>query len=499
MTAFKLGSRVRLDDLDAVAVGGCRVLLTPAVKRRLARARRAVEVVLEKGEKIYGVTTGFGELASIRISKDKIRRLNLNYIRSHSCGVGRPLCDEDSRGVVFLRANELARGFAACRPVVVDAMAKLLNRGVVPVVPSQGSVGASGDLAPLAHVALALIGEGEARRGGRLLKGKAVLRAAGLRPLVPEAKEALSLTNGTQAMQAVGGIALLKARRLLSAAECAGAVSVEAIKGSHAPFDARLVRLKPHPGQLKTAANLRRLLDDSEIMESHRHECERVQDPYSFRCIPQIHGAARDAIESAAGVVEREMNSVTDNPPLCGSEFLSGGNFHGMAIAMALDQAALGLTVLGGVSERRIFHMTSGKEPGLSLFLADEPGLESGMMIPQYVAAALVSENKTLAHPASADSVPTSANKEDFVSMGMWGAIKLQSIVQNTARILAIEFIAGSRGVALQAPLKPARRVGRLLSRLARFVPAVRGDRALSKTIESLAERLLREGLGEEG
>jgi histidine ammonia-lyase len=496
MTAFRLGGAVRLEDLVAVATAGRKVVLPPAAKARMARARKALEKAASAGRPIYGVNTGFGELASVRISPERIRRLNLNYIRSHSAGVGEPLPDAEARGIIFLRANELARGFSACRPEVVERLVKLLNRNIIPLVPSQGSVGASGDLAPMAHIALALIGEGEARKNGKVIRGRSVLKAAGIKPLVPEAKEGLSLTNGTQAMQSLGGLALARARRLLDAGDVAAALSLEAIKGSPAPFDKRLHALKPHPGQLHVAARLRRLLATSEIRDSHRDDDNRVQDPYSFRCVPQIHGAARDALAYAEQTVIREMNSATDNPVLAGGDFISGGNFHGMAIAMALDHAANAMAVLGGVSERRVFYMTLGRDPGLTPFLARNPGIESGMMIPQYVAAALASENKTLAHPASADSVPTSADKEDYVSMGMWGALKLQRMTANVSRIMAIEFLTARRGLSFHEPLQPARRLRTALRALAKRLPTKKGDTAASKRIERVSGLILGDFFG---
>jgi len=494
MRPFALGSAASLRDLQEVAEGR-KVSLPPAARARMARARRAAEAVLRSGRKVYGVNTGFGQLAIKRISPEDVRTLNLNYVRAHASGVGEPLSVGQSRGIVFLRANELARGFSACRPEVVERLAALLNSGVTPLIPSQGSVGASGDLAPMAHVAMVLIGEGTATKDGRRLQGAAALKAARIRPLVPEAKEGLALTNGTQALQSVGGLALIRAYRALDAADQAAAMSLEAVKGTPAPYDARLSALKAHPGQTATAARLRGLLAGSPIRESHREGDERVQDPYSFRCVPQIHGAVRDALDHARAVVEREMGSVTDNPVCVGGEFLSGGNFHGMAIAMALDHAALAMAVAGGVSERRTYYMTSGAEGVLPLFLAESPGLESGYMIPQYVAAALASENKTLAHPASADSVPTSAQKEDYVSMGMWAATKLARAAVNVTRIVAIELMTAARGVEHHAPLKPAAGVARTLKAVRAAAPAEHGDRSPAPTIEALRGLIARGGL----
>ncbi len=483
MKPFLLGGRISREDLLQVARFGRLVRLPPAARARIAAARRVVLRHAAGGEPIYGVNTGFGELASERISPENLERLQYNLIRSHASGVGEPLSPEQSRAMLLLRANELSRGHSGCRPELVDMLAEMLNRGVTPEIPSRGSVGASGDLAPQAHAALVLIGEGRARMGrsapwGRPLNGSQALRAARLKPMSLEAKEGLSLVNGTQAMQAVGGLALEDAFRVLEAGDLAGAMSLEALKGTPVPFDARVNDLKPHAGQRLAAARLRALLKGSEIRESHRHGDPRVQDAYSLRCMPQVHGAAYDALEYASATLEVEMRSVTDNPVVVGGSILSGGNFHGQALALALDAAAIALTAAANISERRIFQLISGRE--LPPFLAEHPGLESGFMIPQVAAAALASENKGLAHPASADSIPTSGNKEDFVSMGMGAALKFERVVDNAAQIVAIELLAAAHGVEMRG-LSPGVGVAEGLRRLRSGVPRTKGDVVFSE------------------
>ena len=483
----RLGSRLTLEQLEAAAATPQRLFLDRAAVRRMDRARK---LVLERsaGQPLYGVNTGFGELANRRITVDQLRTLQRNLVLSHACGVGEPLSEAESRAIVFLRANELARGRSGVRPALVRLMAALLQNGLTPVVPSRGSVGASGDLAPLAHAALPLIGEGEVWKRGRRLPSRKALAASRLKPLVLDVKEGLSLVNGTQAMQAVGGLALAQAYRVLRAADLAGAMSLEALKGTPAPFDALISDAKPHAGQVETAAILRRLLAGSEIRRSHLKDDPRVQDPYSLRCMPQVHGAVRGALAYARGVVETEMASATDNP-LVFSEagrILSGGNFHGQALALAFDHAALALTALGNIAERRIFQLVSDATGILPPFLARDPGLESGWMIAQVVAASLASENKSLAHPASADSITTSWNKEDHVSMGMGAALKLKQILRNTRTIVAIELLAAAEGLDFHAPLKPGRGVAAGAAKVRRLVPAAKGDRPLSGGFEKV-------------
>ena len=491
MKPFPLGAPVRLEDLEAVARGGRRLSFGPSARSKVSRARAALEKVASSGEAVYGVNTGFGELASKRIPPDKIRQLQRNLVLSHSCGIGEPLGEAEARGLVFLRANELARGFSGCRPALITLLSELVNRGVTPLVPSRGSVGASGDLAPQAHAALLVLGEGKAVHRDRVLAGGKALAAARLKPLELEAKEGLCLINGTQAMQAVGGLALLDALRVAEAADAACAMSLEAIMGSDGPLDARIHALKPHDGQRRVAARMRALLAGSVIRESHREGDERVQDPYSFRCAPQVHGAVLEALEGARAVVETEMRSVTDNPLVVGSKLVSGGNFHGQPLALAFDRAAAALCSLAGVCERRVFQVVSGGGPGLPLFLAKDPGLESGYMIIQYAAAALASELKTLAHPAAADSIPTSANKEDFVSMGMWGALKLRRAVDAAAGVVAIELLSAAQGVEAHRPLRPGRGTAQALRRLRLLAKRSEGDEALSEKMETVRAMVL--------
>lgn len=491
MTQFKLGSPVRLEDLEAVTRGGRRLSLPSAARARIQRSRAALERAADSGEAHYGVNTGFGELAGRRIAADKIRQLQRNLILSHSCGMGEPLGEAEARGIVFLRANELARGYSGCRPALVSLLAELVNRGVTPLIPSRGSVGASGDLAPQAHAALIVIGEGKAVFRDKTLTGAKALAAARLKPLVLEAKEGLCLINGTQAMQSVGGLAILDALRVAEAADAACAMSLEAIMGSDAPLDARIHALKPHAGQRRVAARMRGLLKGSVIRESHREGDERVQDPYSFRCAPQVHGAVLEALEGARGVVEIELRSVTDNPLIVGGRVLSGGNFHGQPLALAFDRAAAALASLAGICERRVFQVVSGGGPGLPLFLAKDPGLESGFMIAQYLAAALASELKTLAHPAAADSIPTSANKEDFVSMGMWGALKLRRAVEAAAGVVAVELLSAAQGVEAHRPLKPGRGTREALRRLRAYAARSEGDESLSEKLETVRAMVL--------
>jgi histidine ammonia-lyase len=488
---FVLGSDPTLGVLARLAKGEGRIELGRSARAKVAASRKALLSAASSGAPIYGVNTGFAELASKRVPDDQLKQLQRNLVLSHSCGVGELLEASESRAMVFLRANELARGHSGVRPELVEALVKLFNSGVAPAVPSRGSLGASGDLAPQAHVALLLIGEGKALYKGRLLSAKDALKRAGLKPVALEAKEGLALLNGTQAMQAVGGLALRRAFLALEAAQLAGAMSLEAMTGTPAPFDPRIQKLKPHPGQIASAEGLLALMEGSEIRESHVENDPRVQDPYSLRCMPQVHGAVADVLASSLRTVEIEMESVTDNPLIAGGDVLSGGNFHGQALSFAFDSAAMALTALGNISERRIFQLILGASPGLKIYLARNPGLESGWMIPQYVAAALASENKTLAHPASADSIPSSANKEDFVSMGMWAALKFKQTVRNAAQIVAIELLCAAEGVEVHAPLRPGKGVGEGLRRLRERVRRANGDESFSERMEIVREMIL--------
>jgi len=505
--AFTLGDNPTIEEFALVAAGALKVVFTPVVRGRVALARKELGILLKKNSTMYGINTGFGQLATERVSDENLRRLQVNLIRSHACGVGAPLTAEQARGLMFARANELARAHSGVRPLIVEKLAEFLNKGLVPYIPSKGSVGASGDLAPSAHMALCLIGEGRARiAGGSKLRDWApsgkVLKALKIKPVELAEKEGLALINGTQAMQAVGGLALYDALKLYNAAVLTGAVSVEALKGTPAAFDERIHLLKPHRGQVEAASMLLELLKGSEIRASHKRDDKRVQDPYSLRCMPQVLGAVRDAVEYALNTVETEFASVTDNPLLVwhkgaktqrrknGLEVLSGGNFHGQALAFAFDFAAIAVTAMGNMSERRIAQLVSDFKI-LPPFLAKNPGLESGFMIAHVTAAALASENKILSHPASADSIPTSANKEDFVSMGMSAALKLLGTVENVAKITAIELLAAAQGVEFHRPLRSGARIEDALARLRRIAPGFRGDEEFSVRIETVAQAIL--------
>ncbi len=490
-SAFRLGAAPRLEDLAAVAEGRARARLSAPALARVSASRRALERVVASGRAVYGVNTGFGELASVRISRERLSSLQRNLVLSHACGVGEALGEAQARGILFLRLNELCRGFSGVRPELVRHLARMLDGGVAPLVPSRGSVGASGDLAAQAHMALAVLGEGQALFFGRRVPSRKALAAVGLKPMALAEKEGLALLNGTQAMQSVGGLALRDADRVWRAAHLACAASLDALTGTPDPYDEAISRLKPHPGQTLSARLLRRLCAGSQIRRSHLADDPRVQDSYSLRCAPQVHGAVRDRLDEARRVVEIEMRSVTDNPLVVGGRVVSGGNFHGQALSSAFDGASSALTALAGICERRAFQVSAGGAPKLRAFLARDPGVESGWMIPQYVAAALTSENKTLAHPASADSIPTSANKEDFVSMGMWSALKLQRVVWNTAQVVAIELLCAAQAFEFHRPLKSGALVEEGVAILRKTVKASRGDEVLSGKLEAARELIL--------
>lgn len=473
------------------------VALAPRARRAVERSRSWIERIVKRGSVVYGINTGFGKLSEKRIAADEIRALQLNLVRSHACGVGEPLDESETRGMLLLRANVLAKGFSGVRPVVIDTLCEMLNCGVHPLIPSKGSVGASGDLAPLAHLALVLIGEGEAIFKGQRLKGGISLKRAGLKPLRLEAKEGLALLNGTQGMLSLGLLALAKSKLLADTADVAGALTLDALKGTPAAFDERIQNVRPQQGQKISAANLRRLNAGSEIRESHRDSSDdpRVQDVYSLRCMPQVHGAVRDTISYAARVFEIEMNSATDNPlvfPETG-EVISGGNFHGQPLALALDFLAIAMAELSSISERRIERLVNPEFGDLPPFLARNPGLNSGFMIAQVTAAALASENKVLAHPASVDSIPTSANKEDHVSMGMGAALKLKQVLANCEYILAIELLCAAQGLDFLAPKKTGRLANKAYLALRRKVETLMVDRELHHDIEETAQ-LIRNG-----
>jgi histidine ammonia-lyase len=495
-----LGRSISLAELEQVARGGRPVALCPEARERVLASRRAIDAIAAAGDRapaVYGVNTGFGALAERRIHEGDVRALQVNLVRSHASGVGPDLGEAEVRAMMVLRAQVVAMGHSGVRAEVVDALLAMLNKGVIPRIPSQGSVGASGDLAPLAHLALALIGEGEATYQGKRMHAREALAAAGLQPVVLAAKEGLALINGTQYMTALGALALQDLARLCTAADIAGALSLEALKGSKRPFDDRLMRVRPHPGQSQVAANLRALLTESEIMESHVN-CGKVQDPYSLRCMPQVHGATRDALAWAASVLGREVDSVTDNPTVFlegeAADLISGGNFHGQPVALALDLAAIGAAELANISERRVEQLVNpALSSGLTPFLAKDSGLHSGFMIAQVASASLVSENKVLCHPASVDSIPSSAGREDHVSMGSISAKKLAQVIENVTNCLAIEVLTAAQGVDQRRPLKPAKGVAAAHAAVRRVVPELGDDRPLAPDIAAVAA-LIRSG-----
>jgi histidine ammonia-lyase len=484
------GRSLSLEEVASVAVHGSSVAIARDAYPRIEASRAVVEGVVARGETAYGINTGFGKLSDVRIGPDQLEALQRNLVRSHACGLGEPLPEDEVRAMLLLRANVLAKGLSGVRPVVVQTLAAMLNHRVHPVIPARGSVGASGDLAPLAHLALALIGEGEVFYSGHRMSAARACELSGIRPLTLAAKEGLALLNGTQAMASVGGLAILRAVRVAELFDLAGAMSLEALRGTPAAFDARIHEARPHFGQLAAARHLRTLLEESEIRESHRHGDPRVQDAYCLRCMPQVHGAARGALAHVREVIEVETGSATDNPLIFSdeSEILSGGNFHGAPLALALDYAAIALTDLMSISERRIDRLINPDiNEGLPAFLSPDAGVSSGLMIAHVGAAALLNEAKVLSHPSSVDSVPTSGGKEDHVSMGMTGALKLRQVVWNAERVLAIELMAATQGLDYRLPLKPAREVGRAVERVREFVPPLKEDRVLAGEMEQLA------------
>ena len=491
-TLLLTGHSLARSDFYEVALGNRRVGLSLAASRAMKRSRALIEKMIAAKEVVYGVTTGVGSLSTERIDPDQARALQLNVVRSHCCGVGEPLDRAETRGLMLLRCNGLATGLSGIRPVIAETLCKLINRGIHPIVPRRGSVGASGDLAPLAHVARVLVGEGEVEFEGRRAPAPDALKRAGIKPVRLEAKEGLSLLNGTQAMLSLGLLALRRADVLADTADVTGALSLDALRGSPAAFDARLHAARPHAGQARVARNLLRLNRGSQIRRSHRG-CARVQDAYSLRCMPQVHGAARDALDYARGVFDVEMNSVTDNPLVFTreAEVISGGNFHGQPLAAALDFMAIGLAYWSGIAERRIDRMVNPLTSDLPPFLTRKPGLECGLMLAQVTAAALASENKLLAHPASVDSIPTSGNKEDYVSMGMTAALKLRQILDNLTAILTIELLAACQAIDLLAPLRTGPLAQKAHNLVREVSPSIRGDRSFDKDLARVSELVL--------
>jgi histidine ammonia-lyase len=484
---IRIGHTLSVRDVVHVARHRTPVQLAEDAVARIVASRRYVDELVAADCTVYGITTGFGRLASVRIAAGDVRQLQRNLLVSHAMGVGVPLATDVVRAMLLLRAQSLSFGFSGIRLAVIELLLECLNRGVHPIIPSQGSVGASGDLAPLAHMALPLIGEGRAEYQGEVLGGREALERAGLSPVVLEAKEGLALINGTQAMTAIGALVVHDADALAMLADVAGAMSLEALKGTAAAFDARVTEVRAHPGAARVAENLRRLAADSPIHASHA-DCAKLQDAYSLRCMPQVHGASRDALTHVREVVTRECNAVTDNPLVFADtdQVISAGNFHGQPVALVMDYAKVAIAELANISERRVEHMLDPAVSGLPAFLSQQGGLNSGLMISQYTAASLVSENKVLAHPASVDSIPTSANQEDHVSMGTTSARQCAMILGNATWVIAIELLNAAQALDFHQPLQPGAGVGAARDAIRRVVPTLEGDRMLTPDLEEV-------------
>ncbi len=471
------------------------IVLSDGVLKKIKAGRTVIEDILQSDRLVYGVNTGFGKFADIRIKKDQTRELQRRLVLSHAAGVGAPMPPEIVRLMMLLKIRNLSQGYSGVRPRLVQSLADLLNNGIIPFIPQKGSVGASGDLAPLAHMSLVLMGEGQAFVQNKRISGEVALKTAGLKPIHLQEKEGLALLNGTQAIQAYGVYSLIQAENIVQTADIIGAMTLEALLGTLTAFDERIQKIRRHPGQRLVAENFRNLLQDSPIVESHRFSDHKIQDAYSLRCIPQVHGAIRDGMDYVKSVFEREINGVTDNPLIFtdNGDVLSGGNFHGEPVALSADYLAILISELGDISERRIEHMMDPAVSEMAGFLTEEGGLNSGFMIAQVTAAALTSENKVLAHPASVDSIPTSANKEDHVSMGTFAARKALEIIENVEHILAVELIAASQALDLRAPLVPSRATGKVLSLVRGKIAHWKEDRLMHKDID-LARALIHSG-----
>jgi len=494
MSIVLTGNDLTFTQLYAVALQHEPVSLAPEAITRMKASRAVVDKLVAEGQTAYGINTGFGKLASVRISSEQVRQLQVNLVRSHACGVGTPLSEAETRAMILLRANALAKGLSGMRPVVVEILCAMLNNGVQPLIPSQGSVGASGDLAPLAHLAQVVIGEGDAMYKDEKLTGEEAMKRALIAPVALEAKEGLSLLNGTQGMLALLSLALREADLLADTADVAAALSLDALRGSPGAFDARIMHARAYSGAATTARNLAHLNDGSQIRESHRSPDadKRVQDAYSLRCTPQVHGAVRDSLLQAREMALVELNSATDNPLVFvnkngGGDIISGGNFHGQPLAMAADQVAIALATLSGIAERRIEQMTNPLTSMLPAFLTPDPGLNSGFMIVQVTAAALTSENRVLATPHSVDSISTSGNQEDYVSMGMSGARRLERMLQNLRNILAIELLCACQGIDLLAPLQTGTLAKKAQETVRAVSSKVTADRPLAPDVNAVA------------
>jgi histidine ammonia-lyase len=489
MTVLIDGESLTIDDVVQVARYNKKVELAASAKAHIQKSRDVIETAIKEGRTVYGVNTGFGELAHVSISPTDLAKLQVNLIRSHSVGVGEPFPVEVVRGMMLLRANALAKGYSGVRLDVVHSLIKMLNTGVTPVVPQQGSVGSSGDLAPLAHMVLVMIGEGEAFYKGKRMGGSQALNRAGIPPIVLQAKEGVALINGTQPMTSLGALVVSDAFCMVKDAIIAASMSLEALRGTRAALNEKIHAVRAHEGQIDVAVSMRLVLRDSEINQSHAN-CGKVQDAYSLRCAPQVIGASLDAIRYIQSVVETEINSATDNPLVFtdDSTVISGGNFHGQPIALAMDFLAIALSELANISERRVNRLVNPHLSGLPAFLTTEGGLESGMMIAQYTAAALVSENKVLAHPASVDSIPTSADQEDHVSMGTIAARKASDILENVKNVIAIEYMCAAQGIDLLSPLKPSTPLERAHAKIREVVSKLDDDRPLSPDIAQICK-----------
>ncbi|HEX9456761.1 MAG TPA: histidine ammonia-lyase [Candidatus Acidoferrum sp.] len=488
------GNDLTFQQLYDAALRGQNVSLARGAMERMNASRAVVERVVASGATAYGINTGFGKLASVRISPEQVRQLQVNLVRSHASGVGAPLSEAETRAMMLLRANALAKGLSGVRPRVVETLCQMLNAKVHPVIPSQGSVGASGDLAPLAHLAQVVIGEGRAAFRGEILPGGEAMKRAGIAPVTLEAKEGLSLLNGTQGMLALLSLALREADILVDTADVAASLSLDALRGSPGAFDARIMHARPYAGAATTARNLAHLNEGSQIRESHRasEKDPRVQDAYSLRCTPQVHGAVRDALAQARETAAVELNSATDNPLVFvrdanSGDIISGGNFHGQPLAMAADQVAIAIATLGGIVERRVEQMTNPLTSMLPAFLTPDPGVNSGLMVAQITAAALTSENKALATPHSVDSISTSGNQEDYVSMGMTGARRLQRMLENLRNTIAIELLCGCQGIDLLAPLHTGKLAKKAYEAVRAKSRMVSVDRPLAPDIEAVS------------
>ena len=489
MKKIEIGKKITVDDVYNVSLNsGVKVELDPSALNGINKSRKIIEKVLSGKSSVYGINTGFGSLSSVRVENEDLKKLQVNLIRSHCAGTGKPIEDKYAKAMLFLRAHNISLGYSGVREEVIKSLLFFIDNNITPIIPEKGSVGASGDLAPLAHLTLCLIGEGEVIHKGQKRSSCEVIKELKGQKLELEAKEGLALINGTQFMTAFACLGLVEAESLLKHADIIAALTIEGVKGTFAPFDIRVSQIRPHVGQLTVARNLTALSKNSEISESHKN-CNRVQDPYSLRCIPQVHGAVRDAVGYLRKVVETEINSVTDNPLVFDDCIISGGNFHGEPIALALDFASIAMSEVGSISERRMDKMLTPEfNGGLPAYLVRNSGLNSGFMIAQYTSAALVNENKVLAYPSSVDSIPTSNNKEDHVSMGATGARKFIQVLDNVETILAIELMAAVEACQQRHPLKPAKPLIKAIERVRELVAPLHEDRVISGDIQKIKE-----------